>query len=642
MKTAYSRHWLTCSVAALLFAMGPTTTPASAFNFFGLKLFGGDKASEAEEVIGEPQAYAVTFTIAGAADGDLERRLQRASSLWQDRDKPASGAAGLIAKARGDYRRLLAALYTQGRYGGTISILVAGREAADLPPDTELPDPASVTIAIDPGPVFLFGRTEIINRAPPPVDPQDVVELPEEKGFRPGEIARSGVILDAERLAVEAWRQQGHAKAEAIERRVAAAHDRDIVDTTLVIEPGRKAGYGPVAVQGTERMDPGFVAFMTGLQTGAEYDPDDLKRANDRLQRLGVFRAARLEEAEAIGDNGLLPITVVVQERLPRRFGVGGSYSTVDGAGFEAFWMHRNLFGRAERLRFEGKVAGLGNSFDPEDLTYRAGVSFVKPGVYTPDTDFSTSIFGDREVLEPYTRNAVTADAGFTQIFSEHLSARILAFAEYAKFDDDVFGEREFVSAGLLGGVILDQRDDKVDPTSGYYLEGVAQPFYEFNYGNAIASFTAEGRTYYGFGKERPIVLAGRLKLGSIAGAPISEIAPDKLFFAGGGGSVRGYAYRNIGVPTDGEITGGRSLIEASAEVRAKVTDTIGVVAFADAGLVGEDSLPDFSEEVQVGVGLGLRYYTGLGPIRLDLATPLNPRSGDPDVAFYVGIGQAF
>lgn len=641
MKTAYSRHWLTCSVAALLFATGPATTPAAAFNLFGLNLFGRDE-TEAEEIIGEPQTYTVTFTLAGVADGDLEERLQRASSLWQDRERPASGAAGLLAKARGDYRRLLTALYAQGRYGGSISIQVAGREAADLPPDAALPDPAPVTIAIDPGPVFLFGRTDIVNRAPPPVDPEDVVESPEKEGFRPGEVARSGVILEAERLAVEAWRQQGHAKAEAIERRVVAAHDRDIVDATLVLQPGRRAAYGPVAVQGTERMDPGFVAFMTGLQTGVEYDPDDLRRANERLQRLGVFRAARLEEAEAIGDDGLLPITVIVQERLPRRFGIGGSYSTVDGAALEAFWMHRNLFGQAERLRFDGRVARLGNTFDPGDLTYRVGASFVKPGVYTPDTDFSTSIFGDREVLEPYTRNAIRADAGFTQIFSEQLSARLLGFAEYAKFEDDVFGEREFVSAGFLGGVILDERDDKVDPTSGYYLEGVAQPFYEFNYGNAIASFTAEGRTYYGFGEERPIVLAGRLRLGTIVGAPISEIAPDKLFFAGGGGSVRGYAYRNIGVPVDGEITGGRALVEASAEVRARVTDTIGVVAFADAGYVGEDSLPDFSEDLRVGVGLGLRYYTGLGPIRLDLATPLDPRPSDPDVAFYVGIGQAF
>src|SRR5690606_10184058 len=168
------------------------------------------------------------------------------------------------------------------------------------------------------------------------------------------------------------------------------------------------------------------------------------------------------------------------------------------------------------------------------------------------------------------------------------------------------------------------------------------EPFYEFNYGNAAVRFTAEGRAYYGFDAEDRVVIAGRLKIGSIGGAPIDEVAPDKLFFAGGGGSVRGYAYRNIGIETPNGVVGGRSLIEGSAELRARVTDSIGVVSFVDAGYVGADTFPQFSEDLRLGVGGGLRYLTGLGPIRLDAAVPLDPRSGDPDFAFYVGIGQAF
>ena len=104
-------------------------------------------------------------------------------------------------------------------------------------------------------------------------------------------------------------------------------------------------------------------------------------------------------------------MSVIVQERLPRRFGIGGSYSSLDGAGVEAYWVHRNLFGKAERLRFDAKVAGIGSdvgdggTFDPDDLTYRVGVTFTKPGIYTPDTDFIASLFGDREVLDPYTED---------------------------------------------------------------------------------------------------------------------------------------------------------------------------------------------------------------------------------------------
>ena len=343
-----------------------------------------------------------------------------------------------------------------------------------------------------------------------------------------------------------------------------------------------------------------------------------------------------------------MPISVIVQERLPRRFGIGGSYSTLDGAGIEAYWVHRNLFGKAERLRFDAKVAGIGSdvgdggTFDPDDLTYRVGVTFTKPGVYTPDTDFIASLFGDREVLDPYTKTAVTAQAGFNHLFSEKLSARLFLNASQARFDDD-FGRRDFTTVGVLGGLTYDNRDNPVDATEGYFLDGLVEPFYEFNYGNAAVRMTAEGRTYYSFDEDNRIVAAGRLKIGSIVGAPVDETPPDKLFFAGGGGSVRGYAYQNIGiVAPNGTISGGRSLIEGSAELRVRVTDTIGVVAFADAGYVGADSFPDFSDELKVGVGAGLRYLTGLGPIRLDAAFPLDPSPDDPTVGFYVGIGQAF
>jgi translocation and assembly module TamA len=194
----------------------------------------------------------------------------------------------------------------------------------------------------------------------------------------------------------------------------------------------------------------------------------------------------------------------------------------------------------------------------------------------------------------------------------------------------------------LLGGLTFDNRDNPADATRGYYLDGTIEPFAEFEYGNFATRFLGEARAYYGFGAENTLVAAGRLKLGSIVGAPISELPPDKLFFAGGGGSVRGYGYRTIGVPVGLEVIGGRSLIEASAELRARVSKSIGLVGFVDAGYVGAESFPDFDEELRVGVGAGLRYQTGLGPIRLDVAVPLDPGPEDPDLAFYVGIGQAF
>ncbi len=622
--------------------IGITADPAAAFELFGVRIFGGGDKDAVEDVIGEPQNYEVQIDVLGSDDAVTDA-LANASQLLTDQNKPASGSAGLIAKARADYQRLLAALYTEGHYGGSISIKVDGQEAGRLAPDATLSDPASVFISVDPGPQFRFGQAEIVNAAPATADPDDFVARPEEEGFASGEIARSGEIKKAGRLAVEAWRQQGFAKAKVSKRRIEAAHDQNLLDAILTIRPGRKAYYGPVTVEGNDRMDPEFIAYMADLPPNGEYDPDDLKRAEERLARLGVFSTARAEEAEQIGSGGSLPIAFIVQEQLPRHFGIGGTFSTTDGAGIQAFWQHRNLAGKAERLRVDASVASTSSSFDLDSLSYRIGASFVKPGVFTPDTNFVASVNGIRENLKAYDRTAVLAEMGFTRIISKNLMARAKLTGEYAKFSDPVFAKREFTTVGFVGGITFDSRDNKTDPAHGYYADAELQPFHEFNFGNTAIRGTVEGRIYRAFDRQERAVLAARLKAGFLAGSPISQTAPDKLFFAGGGGSVRGYAYRNIGVATPiGFVTGGRSLVEGSVELRTRINEAFGAVAFVDMGNVSASSFPDFAQKTRFGVGAGVRYYTGLGPIRLDFAVPLNKQAGDPDFSIYIGLGQAF
>lgn len=628
-------------------------TPAHAFELFGIKLWGKDKAEEADDVIAEPKRYKVEVTSSGNRtnkDGkaaDVDDLIKGASRLVADEEKAASGSGGLLAKARGDYRRLLMALYGEGRYGGTISIKVDGQEVADLPADTQLPDTSNIVINVDPGPQFLFARASITELAPPIEERRNKLQTPEEAGFKSGELAKSGVILKAERLAVEAWRRQGYAKAKIANENVVADHAGNVVDADITVEPGQLAHYGPLTVQGTARMDPEFVAYMADLKPGERYDPADLERTRRRLARMDVFRSTTIQEAQEINRDGSLPLDLIVQERKPRRFGVGANYSTLDGAGVEAFWMHRNLFGKAERLRFDAKVSGIGgsqdSSFDPKNFTYQLGTTFTKPGVFTPDTDFVSSLTGKREVLDNYTETSVNGQAGFTHIFDEYMSGRLFANVSHARFDDDYYGKRDFFTVGMLGGILLDKRDNQTNATSGYYADGVIEPFYEIKNGSFSTKFTAEGRGYYGFGADNRVVLAGRLKVGSIVGADMKDLPPDKVFFAGGGGSVRGYAYRSIGVKKPGDVViGGRSLVEMSGEVRTKVTDSIGVVGFVDGGYVGEETYPDFAENLRLGAGAGLRYDTSLGPIRFDVAVPLNRSKGDSSFAFYVGIGQAF
>ena len=619
---------------ALLSASG-----AQAFELFGLKFFEEQSEIDAGSVIADPQPYSAELTT--TATGPLESAIRNASSLLGKQDEPASGAAGLLARARADYKRILGSLYDQGYYGGSISILVGGREAANLPPDITLPKPVDVRLKVDPGPLFHFGRVAIANRAPDGAPVDDEVELPEAIGFAAGEVARSTLITRAEALAVAAWKQLGYPEAKVADRQVVADHATKRVDVAIRIEPGRRASLGEIAVRGTDRMDPDFVAQQTGLMPGDEYDPDDIERAEKRLARLDVFRAMRVEAAGAIDSEGILPLNVIVEEQSQRRFGVGASYSSVDGIGLEAFHLWRNLFGRAERLRLNAKLAGINWPIDTAEFDYAFGGTFTKPGFLNPDNDLVAAVSAERTVLPAYTETSALARVGMTQYLTDDITVDGGAYYERSRFEDD-FGVRDFSLVGLNSGVIWDARDDAQNATEGFYLAATAEPFYEMQYANFGFRATAEARAYLSLMADKRFVLAGRVKAGFLAGPDIGEIPPDRLFFAGGGGSVRGYAYRGIGVTNpDGTVTGGRYLLEGSVEARVKVTEEIGVVGFVDGGYVAADTFPGL-DQLRLGAGVGLRYYTSLGPLRADIAIPLNRRAGDPSYALYVGIGQAF
>ncbi|ODT82897.1 MAG: hypothetical protein ABS76_05050 [Pelagibacterium sp. SCN 64-44] len=615
------------------------SAPVSAFEIFGIRLWGEAADADAEAVIADPQPYRASLSV--NATGPVEAAVRNASALIADQDEPASGAAGLLAKARGDYRRIIAALYNEGHYGPTVSIRVGGAEAANLAPDIDLPDPVEVSIVVDPGPLFHFNAVTIVNQAPPTRDPGDQVDLPATRGLASGQVARSSVILQAEQLALEAWRQQGYAKAAIAGRDVVADHATRLVDVTITVQPGRRAAFGPVAVTGAETLDPDFLRRQTGLVEGEEYDPDELALAKKRLDRLEVFRSARLEAAESIGADGLLPYNLIVQELPGRRFGVGATYSSVDGLGLEAFHLWRNLFGQAERLRLDARIASIAWPLDTDKFDYFFGGTFTKPGIFTPDTDLIATISAERTLYPTYSETSANGRVGLSHILSDNITLEGGGQFELSRFDDS-FGFREFRIAGAYGGAVLDYRNDKVNPTQGWYASANLEPFYEFNHGNVAGRATVEARGYIGFGEDDPFVLAGRFKAGVLVGPSLAEIPPSRLFFAGGGGSVRGYGFKSIGVDDGtGKVTGGRYLLEGSLEARAKVTQDIGVVGFLDGGYVAADVFPSLND-LRLGAGVGLRYYTGLGPLRLDVAVPLNKRAGDPDYALYIGIGQAF
>lgn len=640
-----STHRLAVLTATSLLSTLLVATPVGAFELFGICFTGNcDARDENGFAVIDPHTYDLEFVVRDQKETDLEDNVKSASDLWRGRDSAVGGSAGLITRAQGDYRRLLAALYNNGHYGGVISITVNGREAAGLTPGTQLPDNSNVAVSVRPGPLYRFGQTRIENQAPIDVDYDDVVDLPRDEGFAPGEPAKAGKVRQAEKLAVAAWRQLGHPKAAVTDRTATALHPQQQLDVALTVDPGRRAAFGQTYVEGADRVDAQFIAYMTGIEPGKEFDPDELKRARERLDRLGVFALHKIEEADVITADGLLPLNVVVQERKRRRIGVGATYSSVDGAGLETFWLHRNLFGRAERLKLTAQVGGVGadNSLNVDEFDYYVGADFVKPGAFSPDTDLLANIFAKREFNETFRETSTGGLVGVKHYHSSRITAEAGVFAKYGDYRD-AFGDRKFLTTGFSSSLVYDSRDDRLEPTEGFYTEFRARPFYEWEFANAAARFEAEARTYFSPDDDGRTVLALRAKAGSLVGPAISQTPPDLLFTTGGGGSVRGYAFRNIGVRNSaGQVTGGRSLLEGSIELRQRIGENFGVAAFADAGTVGTDSFGRIGDDLKVGVGAGLRYYTGLGAIRLDVAVPLDPDPDDPSFVIYAGIGQAF
>jgi translocation and assembly module TamA len=626
------------STAGAAVIAGAMPQPASAFKLFGYSFF----ESDVKPTSPDAQPYKIEVNVTGG-DKALTSAVQNASALYSGKDEtPPPSTPAFLSRARAEYERILGALYTTGHYGGTISILVNGQRLEQIPVDATLPHPVPVVINVDPGPAFTFGIILMKGRAPPsPADDNPKTMTPERLGLVSGAPAGSDVVLQSEQALVDGWRRLGYPKAKPLPRLIVADHVNHRLNVTIGVDPGRLARYGAVTVTGTKDMDPDFVARQTGLVPGERYDPAEIALAKQRLQHLQVFSTTSIIEGDAIASNGTMPLMVTVAERPLHVFGAGASYSTTDGAGVNGYWEQRNLFGQAERLRFDTSVSGA-SSADPKNLTYSGGVTFVKPGVITPFTDLTAQLLARREVYDPYSQNTYRGRIGLAHEFSQQLKGSLSINGEYDQVSDG-FGHRDLLFFSLPGELAYDTTDDKLEPTRGYRIKAALEPFYEQKFGNFGMVSRLDGSAYFSFDSMGHYVLAGRAAVGSIVGAPADEMPADRLFFAGGGGSVRGFDYRSLGPKLpNGVIVGGRSLVEGSLEMRVKVTDSIGIVPFLDAGSAFDSTYPNFSERMRVGAGLGLRYYTGLGAIRLDVARAITREQGDPAFAVYIGLGEAF
>jgi translocation and assembly module TamA len=558
-----------------------------------------------------------------APDPVLE--LLRAASLTETaRREGRTDPQDLFAAARSDYARLLAALYAEGYYSGVISIRIDGREAASIPP---LEAPARIRrieIAVQPGPVFQLGRARVAPLAPG-------TRLPE--GFVTGQTARAGTLRAAAEAGVSGWRAAGHAKAAVGQQSLIADHARAVLEAEIGLAPGPLVRLGQLRFAGETAVRPDRLAAIAGFRSGRIYSPTEMRKIADRLRRTGVFQAVSLAEAETLGPGDTLDVTATLADLPPRRIGGGLEFSSSEGLTLSGFWMHRNLWGGAERLRIEGKIARIGGS----PLGLELGATLDRPATFTPDTDLTLSAKVERLRAGALSLDVARLGAGLSHRFNDRLTGS--AGVEYSYARLNLNGSSvDFQHLSLPLALTLDARDDKLDPRRGFYLSGEARPFIGFGSTGDGARLSVDARAYRGLGER--FVLAGRLQGGVVLGAGLAETPAQYRFYSGGGGTVRGHAFQSLGVDTLGYRSGGNLFLGASVEARVKFTDKIGAVAFYDMGLI-EDMGAPVGNNWHGGAGLGLRYATGIGAIRLDVGLPVGGRPGS-GMQLYIGIGQAF
>lgn len=566
--------------------------------------------------------YEVDIDGLGGTEG-LRDRFTDNGLLFRLSDDPPASILSLQRRLDADLATFREILRSAGYYAAEVDGSI-DRDA----------QPVRVRVAVEPGPRYSVAAFDVsyAEGAPPPGAPVSIADVDLEIGA-PAEADRmlEQVAELAPRLKV-----MGYPFAAVENTRYVVNHDDDALRAEVTMKAGPPARFGPVRVSGLEDVEEDYVIRLAPWQPGERWDEEKVQAYRTALLGTGLFRSLRLGHPDALGADGLLPVEVEAAEAKHRTIGAGVKFSSDTGFGTKAYWEHRNYFGEDEDIRIALTLSQLQQEFTTD---------FLKPAWLRPDQSLVANFTADHEETDAYDRTGALAAVGIERQLDEYWRAGARVSLEFAKLQERDRDETTVALAGLPLNVIRDSTDDRLDPTEGSIFAAAFTPYAGANQEQALTFARAEASAsaYWSPFENDRVVFAVRGATGTLVGEDLLAIPADKRFYAGGGGSVRGYEYQKIG-PLDrfGDPIGGRSVIEANLEARIKVTESIGVVPFLDGGQVFEAQIPDFSDEIRWAGGLGFRYYTGIGPLRLDVAVPLNGREDDDAYQFYLSLGQAF
>jgi translocation and assembly module TamA len=622
----------------------------------------------------EPQPYRIQFVSTGQSS--LDSTIKATSQLQTLRTSAPVNPFGLIARARGDVSRLETVLRSFGYYDGSAVITINGLGLdapglADslraLPKGTD----AHIRIALTLGPLFRLGRIDVEGKVP--------AGLERQLDLKSGEPAVASEVLDGGSRLQTALQNHGYAFAKVAPPIAYEVPQQHVLNVTFQVTIGPKVQVGEIQILGLKHVREATVRRRLLLHTGEPYDAARVEKARQDLLALGVFSSVSVELGSAPDSLGRMPITFRVVERPRHTFGINAAYSSDLGGSGGLTWGDRNVFGNAQELDLAATIINLGGTATT-GLGYDMSAKYILPDFEERDQTLQFAVSGLKQDLQAYDQTAESAGVSLTRKLSSLWTANAGISAE-RETDIQEGATFNYTLLSLPLSLLYDSTNlssPLLDPTHGtrgavnltptLSLGQGRQPNARFNVTQASLSHYFDLSTLVGARPGRT-VLAMRAMAGVALGASEFSLPPDQRFYAGGSGTIRGYRYQAVGPQfiDDYNPVGGTTMNAVNLELRQRIGANFGAVLFADGGGVGEGlnpftitrhcvftatspptainptkALPPQTGASCVGIGTGVRYYTPIGPIRLDFAMPTVRRADDDRFEVYIGLGQAF
>jgi translocation and assembly module TamA len=598
----------------------------------------------------DPQPYRVE--IASVGDSDMDATLKATSDLQSLRGTAPVSPFGLIARARSDVDRLKTTLESFGYYQSSVAIKISGMMVNNpglgdalsaLPKGSD----AQVAISFTLGPLYRLRRIDIDGDLP------DAVRST--LGLTTGEPAVAATVLAGGSRLLTALQERGYAFAKVDGPIAYEAADAPVLDLRFQVVMGPKVNIGEIHIEGLQRVHESLLRARLLLRTGDPYSPSAIERSRHDLLGLGVFTQVSLAVGTAVDDSGGVPITFKLRERLRHAISVSAAYSTDLGGSGGVTWTDRNVFGNAEQLSIAASVINLGGSATTGP-GYDTSAKYVIPDFGRRDQSLQFAVGAIKQSLQAYDQTARTTSVTLNRKISSMWSVSVGgASADEKIIQENITHFYTLLALPLSVGYDSTNLSSPLeDPRHGIRGSISVTPTLALGHPNSIFIISQiKLAGYFDLNKLLPTdpgrtVLAARALAGLAEGAGELSLPPDQRFYGGGSGTIRGYRYQSVGpqfpltkqFPVRTPI-GGTAITAASLELRQRFGTNFGAAVFMDAGQVSA-SLKAVPGEFSIGAGAGVRYYTPIGPIRLDVAVPTRRRPGDDAFEIYIGLGQSF